>query len=280
MLPFGLEEINLHLKVNSRNEVQFRRPKASVQKEMDLTEAGIKEAATAAKKEIKESLKAHYKMVKSSRSEHLSLTSGSGNKNVGGICLGGTDFRSMILRLFREIVADCVALQQSNSKKPYYLTPFLSAALKIPSCHRMGDYGFADLESLALEPFLGPKDSKLVGFSTQTAANEIVNNRVKSLNGLVDQLENLGHAPAPFVEGLTVELLPFQSQSLQWALERETTPGGVQSFFWTKLPNTQVYYNPILGHLTKEKPKLVRGGIVAEQMVRFIPPFYFSLTFE
>jgi hypothetical protein len=34
-----------------------------------------------------------------------------------------------------------------------------------------------------------------------------------------------------------VELLEFQRQSVQWALERETTPGGVQSFLWVKLPS-------------------------------------------
>ena len=87
----------------------------------------------------------------------------------------------------------------------------------------------------------------------------------------MNHLENRGHAAAPFVEGLTVELLPFQLQSLQWAIERETTPGGLQSFFWTKLPsveqpNTTVYYNPILGKLSTSKPNLVRGGIIAEQM--------------
>lgn len=91
--------------------------------------------------------------------------------------------------------------------------------------------------------------------------------QTSSLNGLMNHLENRGHAAAPFVEGLTVELLPFQSQSLQWALERETSPGGLQSFFWTKLPlSTVAYYNPILGMITSKKPNLVRGGIIAEQM--------------
>jgi SNF2 family DNA or RNA helicase len=87
----------------------------------------------------------------------------------------------------------------------------------------------------------------------------------------LDHLENLGHAAAPFVEGLAVELLPFQSQTVQWATEREQTPGGVNAFLWTKLPsvsqpNTDLYFSPILEELTVTKPMLARGGIIAEQM--------------
>jgi hypothetical protein len=84
-------------------------------------------------------------------------------------------------------------------------------------------------------------------------------------------MENLGHAAAEFVEGLTIELLPFQSQTLEWAKEREQTPGGINSFLWPKLPlgnasDAELYFNPILGQLTDTKPPLSRGGIIAEQM--------------
>jgi SNF2 family DNA or RNA helicase len=94
-------------------------------------------------------------------------------------------------------------------------------------------------------------------------------------------MEDLGHASAPYVEGLTVDLLPFQSQTVGWATEREQTPGGIQAFLSTKLPNQDLNYNSFLstklpnqdlnynfvtGKLSHDKPHLVRGGIIAEQM--------------
>lgn len=95
--------------------------------------------------------------------------------------------------------------------------------------------------------------------------------KTNSLKGMLDHLENIHHSAVTFVEGLNVELLEFQRQSVQWALERETTPGGVQSFIWAKLPEVtepdqDVYYNPILERFRRDKPLLVRGGIVAEEM--------------
>lgn len=88
-------------------------------------------------------------------------------------------------------------------------------------------------------------------------------NSISSLQGLMNHMECRGHEQAPYVEGLTVDLLPFQLQSLQWAVERETVAGGVQSFFWSKLPSldTSLYYSPIIGRFSRSK-----GGIIAEQM--------------
>ena len=91
------------------------------------------------------------------------------------------------------------------------------------------------------------------------------------MKGVIDHCENLGHAEIPFFDGLNVELLPFQKQSVQWALERETVADGIQSFIWPKLPQVaddgvDVYYNPILEAFRTEKPKLRRGGIIAEEM--------------
>jgi SNF2 family DNA or RNA helicase len=95
--------------------------------------------------------------------------------------------------------------------------------------------------------------------------------KVFSLDFLMRHMENLEHEPAPYIEGLTVALLTFQQQTLQWAIERELTPGGIQSYFRPKLPSvdhpsTDVYYCPVTGTWTTEKPRLVRGGIIAEQM--------------
>jgi hypothetical protein len=92
-----------------------------------------------------------------------------------------------------------------------------------------------------------------------------------TMNSLLKDLENIGHDRAEFVDGLNVQLLDFQLQSLKWALERETVPGGIQTFFWPKLPsvaepNTEIYYNPILGRFRKDTPKLIRGGFICEEV--------------
>ena len=71
----------------------------------------------------------------------------------------------------------------------------------------------------------------------------------------MEHIENLGHESFPFVDGLNIELLDFQKQALQWCLERERVKGGIQSFFWSKLPQQdgvpELYYNPILKHVTQ-----------------------------
>ena len=146
----------------------------------------------------------------------------------------------------------------------------------------------------SIDSFLSPDDHTLAQ-QTRNDAGHLAR-QTSSLKGLLNHVENRGHAAAPFVEGLTVELLPFQSQSLQWAIERETTPGGIQSFFWTKLPpvvspqqqqqqqpnnNADIYYNPILGKLSTTKPALVRGGIIAEQMgLGYVVVGYFPILFS
>ena len=91
----------------------------------------------------------------------------------------------------------------------------------------------------------------------------------------VKRLENLGHhsfGPHDidgFVESF--ELLPFQRQSLKWAVERELTPGGIQSYWWPKLPSNSgrtedLYFCPILNSFRKDPPRVVKGGLICEEM--------------
>ena len=93
-----------------------------------------------------------------------------------------------------------------------------------------------------------------------------------SIKQTMIQLENLGHEKEDCVEGLTIELLEFQRQSLKWALEREQIPGGIQSYHWLKLPNRgeeyqdDIYFNPLLKVFRADKPAVIRGGFIAEQM--------------
>jgi hypothetical protein len=87
---------------------------------------------------------------------------------------------------------------------------------------------------------------------------------------MLDHLESLHHASVPFIEGLNVELLDFQRRSVQWALERETTPGGIQSFLWAKLPEVaepdqDIYYNPILERVRRDKPLWFEAAVLPKK---------------
>lgn len=88
----------------------------------------------------------------------------------------------------------------------------------------------------------------------------------KTFPGLLQQLENLGHKRAPVCDGLNVDLLYFQQQSVGWALERENTPGKVQSFLRTKAnltykqqKNQILYFCPFLDMFSLGPPKRVCG---------------------
>jgi len=112
---------------------------------------------------------------------------------------------------------------------------------------------------------------------------QAVKSKCTTMNGILQQLENLGHAPAGNVNGLTVELFDFQRQAIGWALERERQ-GGFERFLWTKLlfkssvtvldtvsdtlkqKPLQLYYSPILDIFIKEAPADSRGDLIAAQM--------------
>ena len=170
----------------------------------------------------------------------LSLKSGTGSDLIGGTCASATyatSFQATLKRYFQEILPECICEHSTRVQNGFVFDSVVS-----PQEHDI---------ALLMKP----------------DASELWR-ETSSLKGLMDNLENRGHLAAPFVEGLNVELLPFQSQSLQWAIERETVPGGIQSLSWTTLPEIEpaVYFNPILACLSKTKPNLVRGGIIAEQM--------------
>jgi hypothetical protein len=110
-------------------------------------------------------------------------------------------------------------------------------------------------------------------FTLSKSANDLCRT-VDSLPLMMRHLENRGHHEgSSMLNGLTVDLLPFQKQAVQWAKERDTVPNGIQSYLWTKLPrvdepSTELYYSPILGKFTTEMPTLARGGIIGEIMGR------------
>jgi hypothetical protein len=212
------------------------------------------------------------------RASTYALVSGTGCSVLGGLCTNETDFAGMLERYFREIFPDVVMDARSSDRA--MVTNELGIVSRHRAMRRIEKYvvpaGCGNTLPPPSDPshmhtsFLSGEEYPFAMTSMQKDANRI-HDKTKTLNGLMDHLENLGHTVAPFVDGLTVELLPFQSQTVQWATEREQTPGGVNAFLWTKLPsvaqpNTDLYFSPILEELTVTKPMLARGGIIAEQM--------------
>jgi hypothetical protein len=192
----------------------------------------------------------------------------------GGIFREGNDLRSLLIRYLCEAIIDAAQSHAFIDQKAcglaqrgYNVQGIVHRRLQVD-----GDpFAFVLGGDSSIKQFLSHTETLLLPF-VANALGEVPLG-LKSLSGVMDHLVNRGHKSAPFVEGLTVELLPFQLQSLQWALDRESVAGGIQSYFNAKIPRNDdecdLYYNPITGKLSTAKPKLVRGGIIAEQMVSF-----------
>ena len=124
--------------------------------------------------------------------------------------------------------------------------------------------------STCFEYVMKPADL-LISNRTMKADASVLHDTHSNIKGMMSSLENLGHGTVDFVEGLKVELLEFQKQSVKWALERESIKGGVQSLLWTKLPrdqgrNKDVYFCPISGMVQDQAPSVIRGGLIAAEM--------------
>lgn len=204
----------------------------------------------------------------------LSLTSSSGSPEDGGMSLADVSLAGALKRFFREPRNRRVeARTDTYTCTKYYtegqMSRWAQNRLGVVSRHRTmrrpnkNDYHVTR----------SPLDFILTSEEAALAASCLPTTGSDTMNSLLRDVENIGHLKAEFVEGLNVQLLDFQLQSLKWALERETVPGGIQAFFWPKLPsvaepNTEIYYNPILGRFRKDTPKLIRGGFICEEVSR------------
>ena len=69
---------------------------------------------------------------------------------------------------------------------------------------------------------------------------------------------------------LTVELRPYQKQSVRWAVDQEKRPGGIMSHLYAGLWTSgqgQCTHSPFLGETRTEPSRAdVRGGFVCEEM--------------
>jgi SWI/SNF-related matrix-associated actin-dependent regulator of chromatin subfamily A3 len=92
------------------------------------------------------------------------------------------------------------------------------------------------------------------------------------------ELANLPEAPMP--NGLITELLPYQKQGLGWMLNAEhpkPPSEKEESQFWTltTISKHKVYYNSATNAVAQGVPRLYRGGILADDMVRKLFCFSF-----
>ena len=221
--------------------------------------------------EMKNAVSRHNDVVKSNLFK-FSLNSSSASDLVGGVCLSGVGLAGVLKGYCREMFAE----HAFNNSDVSANRSWIERDAGICSYHRKLRHPAKQIrrdptrKETGFDSYLRNDDSALARSNLYRDAAAIMKN-TESFKGMMDHLENLHHASVPFVDGLTVELLEFQRQSVQWALERETTPGGVQSFLWAKLPavaepGQDIYFNPILECFRKDKPRLVRGGIIAEEM--------------
>ena len=99
-----------------------------------------------------------------------------------------------------------------------------------------------------------------------------------SLAGLMRSMQSAGYAEAQQPAALKLELFAFQRQSLQWMLDRERTPGGLNAAFWEEHPlpanshRASFFYNPTCGEMMSSatledgRPPVTTGGFLCEEM--------------
>ena len=90
-----------------------------------------------------------------------------------------------------------------------------------------------------------------------------------TLAGLMRAMESAGYDEMADPPGLALSLYPFQRQSLQWMVDRETQPGGLNALFWQERPaehDESFFYNAMAGELRASRLPIVTGGFLCEEM--------------
>lgn len=223
-------------------------------------------------------------------SDNLSFQSSAKADGFGGTVGSDRSFKGTLQRFAAENIFDDLVF----GRKRYWSdrsdevmfnrgeTP-VAAEMAINSAHRGICKNFADGPTIfptdGLTSYLDKDDKSLARTLTDKVCH--FRRRCETMNGIMQELENLGHKPVEHVEGLNVDLFDFQREAVGWALEREHVEGGLESFLWTKLPGqfmeslsangqkrkpVDLYYSPILDAFKKTKPADIRGGLIAAQM--------------
>jgi hypothetical protein len=185
----------------------------------------------------------------------LKLLCSSGNAAEGHIC----DSDTSLVGIFKRLYSQKLLSFRDETRCRDYLA-FLPKILKGE------EHGMQKVYFCSSQTVLGYKGAF---FFNAFLLGQLKQHGDDTLASLLRQIENLGHEGVDYVEGLNCELLEFQRQSLKWALERETMPGGIQRLFWGKVPDDasrtekDLWYNPLT---RRGPPTLVRGGFIAEEM--------------
>lgn len=180
--------------------------------------------------EYKEALEKFNEESKVERDKN-SFMSSLDKDDCGGTCDNDASFSGTLRKYFRESIIHDV-YQRGEARGRLLRSTAIGRAMGFSSCHRdievESRYGGTPNFSHAHGNYL-PTD----GFRSYVKEEEqeflFLNlfdkmkerhSRLRSLDGILRQLENLGHAPADHTDGLNVELFDFQRQALKWAIER------------------------------------------------------------
>ena len=236
-----------------------------------------------------EELKAYKEESKAIESS-LSFLSSSSQKQTGGFCDYDLSFRGTLRRYFRETLADDLLCFDRCQKQNIFGVSPAGQALGIISTHRKMR-GLIEKRSYDnIPPTHGVRsylNSNDLWILHRYLKQEIFKKRADcntTINGLLTELENLRHKPIDHIDGFSnnLQLLDFQRETVGWAYERETMPGGIQELLWTKLPfaggfvsateavPVDVYFSPVFNTFKTKKPSVIRGGFITEQMVSLL----------
>lgn len=227
-------------------------------------------------REEKAALTAYKPAAKSVRGK-LSFFSSAGAYG-GGISSTDTSLEGALRRFFTEKLIDESANGSNNDR---VRTGWIGRKIKIVSHHRDMRKPSASLsrnshnDPPTFSSYLRDEDHALL-VENVGAKTKSIYERTKTFPGLMQHLENLGHKAAPQPDGINVELMDFQKQALSWAIERENTEGGLNSYLWVELPKKvkgvrpgyshSLWFSPILDMVTNQRPQTARGGFICEQM--------------
>lgn len=144
----------------------------------------------------------------------------------GGGVSKNTSLSQNLTRYFREMFPQLVSAQNDERM------------LSIHHGHHQSNHQDKYSFDYFLDALIGVKEAVVARTGFSRDASECQHYKSVYLSSqervakTIASFESLGHDSEEHVDGLNVSLLPFQKQALKWAIERETMPDGIQSFYW------------------------------------------------
>lgn len=129
---------------------------------------------------------------------------------------------------------------------------------------------------VASSPISGPLSSlpKVDAVFNRSVPQELhLQDNQFNTDALLRSHESLGYKEYPGnPKGLKLKMRDYQLQTLQWMIDQERLPRGLNGCFWEERQWTadpgagSFYISPALGEVRLKAPPLVRGGLVCEEM--------------